>query len=99
MLDFEKENRNEIVRVVLICKRYYDKEKYPSVLEALKAYYKQYYSSNYANVLAKNPEKFLLNTVLTNTMYGIMKYYTDRMDNVLNIYVMSRDNLENMIYE
>ena len=62
--------------VILLCKGYYDKEKYPTLLDALKEYYRKYCG----NVLQELfDESFLCDTLLPEVMLGIEQHYPDRL--------------------
>ena len=51
--------------VILLCKGWYDKEKYPTMLEALKQYYRKNYCDDMEEYLN---ESYLLKIVLEQTM-------------------------------
>lgn len=71
--------------VILLCKGWYNKEKYPTVLEALK----QYYRKNYCNDMEEYlNESFLLKIVLEQTMLEIVREYPDRMFKFVNSYLI-----------
>lgn len=71
--------------VILICKGWYDKEKYPTVLDALKQYYRINYSSEYEECLDYN---WILNIVLLDTMREIAENYPDRLIGFVNNYLI-----------
>jgi len=79
--------------VILLCKGWYDKEKYPTILDALKQYYRKNYSDQFEDQLN---EKFLLRIVLQQVMYEIVKYYPDRLIGLINIYLFS-DNVFHIV--
>ena len=73
--------------VILLCKGWYDKEKYPTVLEALKQYYRVKYSDQFEEQLN---ESFLLHIVLEQTMQEIVRKYPDRMVGFVNLYLITK---------
>ena len=72
--------------VILLCKGWYDEEKYPTILEALKQYYRVKYSDQYEEQLN---ESFLLHIVLEQTMQEIVRKYPDRMIGFVNLYLIT----------
>lgn len=76
--------------VILLCKGWYDKEKYPTILDALKQYYRIHYSTHYEDLLC---ERFLLKIVLLQAMQEIVKDYPDRLISFVNSYAISEPNL------
>lgn len=71
--------------IILLCKGWYDKEKYPTILEALKQYYRKYYSEQFEEQLN---ERFLLKILLLQTMQEIAKDYPDRLIGFVNEYLI-----------
>ena len=70
--------------VILICKGWYDKEKYPTVLEALKEYYRK----NYCNDMEEHlNERFILRVILIEVMREIASKYPDRLLGFVNGYL------------
>ena len=78
-------NKTTAKDVILLCKGWYDKDKYSSLLEALKQYYRKTYSDDYEEYLG---EGFLLKTVLNDAMQEITKKYPDRMPAFINQYIL-----------
>jgi len=96
---FTKETQiDEIVKVTLICKGYYDKKKYTTIVDALKQYYAQEYfygdpeKYGYSN-WEKIGEEFLLNRLLNGVIQDLAKYYPDRMYNLIKLYVCGSASL------
>ena len=71
--------------VILICKGWYDKEKYPTILDALKQYYSKNYSDDYDDFLN---ERFLLHVILLDTMRELSEKYPDRLIAFINGYLI-----------
>lgn len=88
--------------VILLCKSWYNKELYPSKLDALKQYYRKTYSDKYEEYLS---ESFLLKTVISDAMKEIVKNYPDRLSGFINEYLLHREdvygilNKENQDYD
>lgn len=87
--------------VILLCKGWYDKEKYPTTLEALKQYYRKNYCDDMEEYLN---ESFLLKIVLEQTMQEIVEKYPDRMVGFVNLYLTTPrffgyDNKSNQDYD
>lgn len=88
--------------VILLCKGWYDKEKYPTILEALKQYYRKNYCDDMEECLN---ESFLLKIVLEHTMQEIVRKYPDRMIGFVNSYliiprgIFGYDNNSNQDYD
>lgn len=88
--------------VILLCKGWYDKEKYPTILEALKQYYRKNYCDDMEEYLN---ESFLLKIVLEQTMQEIVTKYPDRMVGFVNLYlttprgIFGYDNESNQDYD
>lgn len=76
--------------VILLCKGWYDTEKYPTILEALKQYYRVKYSDQFEEQLN---ESFLLHIVLEQTMQEIVRIYPDRMVGFVNLYLINSRNV------
>ena len=74
MQQSEQIREKELKDVILLCKGYYDRGKYGSVLEALKEYYRKNYADDMEEVLC---ESFLLHTVLENVMDTLIAEYGD----------------------
>ena len=71
--------------VILLCKGWYDKEKYPTVLEALKEYYRK----NYCNDMEEHlNERFILRVILIEVMREIASKYHDRLLGFVNGYLI-----------
>lgn len=76
--------------VILLCKGWYNKEQYPTILDALK----QYYRKNYCNDLEDQlNESFLLKTVLIEAMREIGTHYPDRLLYFINGFLMYGETL------
>lgn len=69
--------------VILICKGYYDKDKYLSVKDALVAYYMKNYSDDYDVT-----DEFLLNTLIRGAMIELCENYPDRLPMIMNEYII-----------
>lgn len=69
--------------VILICKGYYNKDKYLSVKDALVAYYKKNYSDDYDVT-----DEFLLNTLIRSAMIELCEKYPDRLLMIMDGYIM-----------
>lgn len=88
--------------VILLCKGWYDKEHYKSLLDALKQYYRKAYSDNYEEYLN---EGFLLKTVLSDAMRETARNYPDRVNVFISQYLLYGEtiygipNKENQDYE
>lgn len=71
--------------VILLCKGWYDKEKYPTILEALKEYYRK----NYCNGIEEHlNERFILRVILIEVMREIAIKYPDRLLGFVNGYLI-----------
>ena len=70
--------------IILLCKGWYDKEKYPTVLEALKQYYRKNYCDDMEEVLN---ERFILRVILIEVMREIASKYSDRLLAFINGYL------------
>lgn len=70
--------------VILLCKGWYDKEKYPTVLDALKQYYRVNYCDDMEDQLN---ERFILRVLLIEAMREIAKDNPDRMLGFVNRYL------------
>lgn len=70
--------------VILLCKGWYDREKYLTVLDALKQYYRKNYCNDMEDCLN---EKFLLRVILIETMREIAVKYPDRLVGFINSYL------------
>lgn len=70
--------------IILLCKGWYDKEKYPTVLEALKQYYRKNYCDDMEEVLN---ERFILRVILIEVMREIASKYSDRLLGFINGYL------------
>lgn len=77
--------------VILLCKGWYDKEKYTSKLSALKQYYRERYCCDMEDVLREQPERFLLRTVIEQAMYEVINNYPDRLRGFINGYVIASE--------
>lgn len=74
--------------IILLCKGWYDKEKYSSILEALKAYYKKNYCSDVdENILT---EAFLLEVLLRPAMWELSINYQDRFSYFVSQYLFGK---------
>ena len=88
--------------VILLCKGWYDKGKYPTISEALKQYYRKNYCDDMEEYLN---ESYLLKIVLEQTMQEIVRYYPDRMFGFVNSYliiprgIFCYDNNSNQDYD
>lgn len=72
--------------VILLCKGWYDKEKYLTILDALKQYYRKNYSEELEDQLN---ERFILRTILIDVMREIASKYPDRLLGFVNSYLIS----------
>ena len=79
--------------VILLCKGWYDRNKYPTKLDALKEYYRKYYSTEYEEYLG---EHFLLETVMKDVMYEMVRDYPDRLPRFVSVCLDS--NLLSKLY-
>lgn len=70
--------------IILLCKGWYDKEKYPTILEALKQYYRKNYCDDMEEVLN---ERFILRVILIEVMREIASKYSDRLLGFINGYL------------
>lgn len=70
--------------VILLCKGWYNKEKYPTVLDALKQYYRKNYCDDMEDQLN---ERFILRVVLIEAMREIANKYPDRLFGFVNGYL------------
>lgn len=75
--------------IILLCKGWYDKEKYSTILDALKGYYRKYYVSEIEDEILT--ESFLLNILLNQTMWEISKFYPDRFINFTSQYMFGEN--------
>lgn len=73
--------------VILLCKGWYDKSKYPTTLDALKEYYRKYYSTEHEEYLN---EEFILRAILFEVMSEIGRLYPDRLPGFVNLYLRPR---------
>lgn len=73
--------------VILLCKGYYNKENYPTVLDALKEYYRKYGGS----CLTKDflDETFLNEALLSEVLNGIATRYPDRLHTLVTTTLVS----------
>ena len=69
--------------IILLCKDWYNKEKYPTVLDALKQYYRKNYCDDMEDHLN---ERFILRVVLIEAMREIANKYPDRLFGFVNGY-------------
>lgn len=69
--------------VILLCKGWYDHDLYPTILDALKQYYRKYYCVDMEESLG---ERFLFRIILIETMREIAEKYPDRLRGVINGY-------------
>jgi hypothetical protein len=76
--------RNATKEIILLCKGWYDEEKYPTKLEALKEYYRKYYNYGRHDMDDDLNEKFIFRVILLETMKNIVKTYPDRMHCFIN---------------
>ena len=76
--------------VILLCKGWYNKEKYPTVLDALKQYYRKNYCDDMEDQLN---ERFILRVLLIETMREIAKDNPDRMLGFVNKYLTCEEVL------
>lgn len=70
--------------VILLCKGWYDHDLYPTVLEALKQYYRKNYSINMEDSLN---ERFVFRIILLEAMKEIAEKYPDRLWGFINGYL------------
>lgn len=70
--------------VILLCKGWYEKEKYPTILEALKQYYRKNYCTDMEDQLN---ERFILRVILIEVMREIASKYPDRILGFVNNYL------------
>lgn len=70
--------------VILLCKGWYNHNLYPTVLEALKQYYRKNYCIDMEDSLG---EKFLFRVVLIEAMREIAEKYPDRLRMFVNGYI------------
>lgn len=70
--------------VILLCKGWYDHILYPTILEALKQYYRKNYCIDMEESLG---EKFLFRIVLIEVMREIADKYPDRLRGFINGYL------------
>lgn len=75
---------NTMTDVILLCKGWYNKDKYPTLLDALKEYYRRNYSENMEQYLN---ERFITEVILKNVMEDIVTRYPDRMYGFINPYL------------
>lgn len=71
--------------VILLCKGWYDKNKYETILDALKEYYRKNYTNNLEDCLN---EKFILRIILIEVMREIATCYSDRLIYFVNQYLI-----------
>lgn len=76
--------------IILLCKGWYDKEKYPTILDAIKQYYRKNYCEDMEEYLN---ESFLLKTVMLQVMQEIAEKYKDRIYGFINRYLLSSELL------
>lgn len=70
--------------VILLCKGWCDREKYPTTLDALKEYYRK----NYCNDMEEHlNERFILRVILIEVMREIAIKYPDRLLGFVNGYL------------
>ena len=74
--------------VILLCKGWYNHDLYPTILEALKQYYRKNYSMDMEEYLN---EIFLFRVILLDVMREITEKYPDRLKGFVNGYL---DNVE-----
>ena len=70
--------------VILLCKGWCNREKYPTTLDALKEYYRQNYCNDMEEYLN---ERFILRVILIEVMREIANKYTDRLIGFVNGYL------------
>ncbi len=70
--------------VILLCKGWYNHNSYPTILDALK----QYYRKNYCDMDFSLNEKFLLRVVLIEVMIEISEKYPDRLREFIKGYLI-----------
>lgn len=76
--------------IILLCKGLYNHDLYPTILEALKQYYRDYYNTDMEEFLNEN---FLLRTVLIDVMHEISEKYPDRLRGFINGYLIYSEKL------
>lgn len=76
--------------VILLCKGWYDDKKYPTILDALKQYYRKNYNDDMEEQLN---ESFLLHTILEQAMYEIADKYPDRLRYFTNQFLIDTPTL------
>lgn len=74
--------------IILLCKRRYDREKYPSILEALKEYYRKNYIYGSHDMDDQLNERFILRVILVEVMREIARDYPDRLTFFINGYLV-----------
>lgn len=70
--------------IILLCKGWYDHDLYPTILDALKQYYRKYYNMDMEESLG---ERFLFRIVLIEAMREIAEKYPDRLRGFINGYL------------
>lgn len=70
--------------VILLCKGWYNKEKYPTKLDALKQYYRKNYSEDFEEYLN---ESFLFKAVLVDVLKWLTLKYPDRLVKFIDGYL------------
>ena len=73
--------------VILLCKGWYDSEKYPNTLEALKQYYRKNYNYGSHDMDDDLNEKFIFRVILLEVMKTIAREYPDRMLYFMNGFI------------
>lgn len=74
--------------VILLCKGWYDNEKYPTTLDALKQYYRKNYCYGKHDMDDQLNERFILRVLLIEAMREIVLNYPDRMVGFVNGYLI-----------
>lgn len=70
--------------IILLCKGWYNHDLYSTILEALKQYYRKYYSIYMEESLG---ERFLFRIILIEVMREIAEKYPDRLRGFINGYL------------
>lgn len=73
--------KNQTADIILLCKGWYDKEKYPTIVDALKQYYHIHYSEDYEDI----DERFLLHCLIKPTVQDIANKYPSILDSFLKV--------------
>ena len=73
--------------IILLCKGWYDQEKYPTVLDALKQYYRKNYCYGKHDMDEQLNERFIFRVLLIEAMREITKEYPDRLIGFMNGYL------------